>query len=112
MVVDYVPERGDIVWFDFSPQVGHEQAGTRPALVISPRVYNERSGMMLACPITSKIKRYPFEVRIKTQKMNGVVLADQIKNVDWRARKPSYGEKASDTVISETQGLVESLVSG
>ena len=112
MVGDYIPERGDIVWFDFSPQVGHEQAGTRPALVISPRIYNERSGMMLACPITSKIKSYPFEVRLKTKKMDGVVLADQIKNVDWRVRKPAYGEKASAAVLSETQGLVESLVSG
>ncbi|MBW4061564.1 endoribonuclease MazF [Candidatus Saccharibacteria bacterium] len=112
MVADYVPARGDIVWFDFSPQIGHEQAGTRPALVISSRNYNERSGMMLACPITSKIKGYPFEVRVKSKKMEGAVLADQIKNVDWRARKPAYEERASDNVISKTQGLIESLVSG
>lgn len=112
MVADYIPERGDIVWFDFSPQIGHEQAGTRPALVISPRIYNERSGMMLACPITSKIKNYPFEVRIKSKKIDGVVLADQIKNVDWRARKPAYDEKAREDVISTTQELIERLVSG
>ena len=112
MVVVYIPDRGDIVWFNFSPQIGHEQGGTRSALVISSRNYNERSGMMLACPITSKIKGYPFEVRIKSKKMEGVVLADQIKNVDWRARKPAYDERASDYVIFKTQGLIESLVSG
>ena len=112
MVADYVPERGHIVWFDFSPQMGHEQAGKRPALVISPRFYNERSGMMLACPITSKIKNYPFEVRIKTKKMDGAILADQVKSVDWRARKPSYGEGVDESVLSMTQSLIESLISG
>jgi len=112
MVADYIPERGDVVWFDFSPQIGHEQAGKRPALVISPRSYNERSGMMLACPITSKIKNYPFEVRIQTKKMDGAILADQVKSVDWQARKPSYGERVDESILSAAQSLIESLVSG
>jgi mRNA interferase MazF len=112
MVEDYTPDRGDVVWFNFSPHVGHEQAGVRPALVVSPISYNQRSGMMLACPITSKVKGYPFEVRIKTQKIDGVILADQVKNIDWHERKPEFGFKANVAVVSETQALIESLVNG
>jgi mRNA interferase MazF len=76
MVETYTPDRGDIVWFNFSPHVEHEQSGMRPALVMSPISYNHRSGMMLVCPITSKVKGYPFEVRIKIKKIDGVILAD------------------------------------
>jgi mRNA interferase MazF len=109
MVEAYIPNR---VWLNFSPQVGHEQAGLRPALVLSPIFYNQRSGMMLACPITSKIKQYPFEVRIKIKKIDGVILADQVKSLDWRERKPTLGGVADTETISRTQGLIESLVSG
>ena len=112
MVDTYIPKRGDIVWLNFSPQLGHEQAGLRPALVLSPIVYNQKSGMMLACPITSKIKQYPFEVRIKTKKIDGVILADQVKSLDWRERKPKLDGVADTETISRTQGLIESLVSG
>jgi len=112
MVASYIPDRGDIVWLDFNPQLGHEQAGTRPALVISPLAYNEKSGLMLACPITSKVKGYPFEVRIKAKKIDGSVLADQIKSLDWRARKPVFGVRANHEVTTRTQGLIESLVRG
>lgn len=83
--MDYIPEAGDIVWLDFDPQSGHEQAGHRPALVISPATYNGRTGLMLCCPLTSHIKNYPFEVVISGSRRN-VALADQIKNLDWRAR--------------------------
>lgn len=83
--MDYIPEAGDIVWLDFDPQSGHEQAGHRPALVISPATYNGRTGLMLCCPLTSQIKNYPFEVDISGSRRN-VALADQIKNLDWRAR--------------------------
>ena len=83
--MDYVPEAGDIIWLDFDPQSGHEQAGHRPALVISPASYNERTGLMICCPLTSQIKGYPFEVAISGARRN-VALADQIKNLDWRAR--------------------------
>lgn len=82
--MDYIPEAGDIVWLDFDPQSGHEQAGHRPALVISPATYNGRTGLMLCCPLTSQIKNYPFEVVISGSRRN-VALADQIKNLDWRA---------------------------
>ena len=83
--MDYIPEAGDIVWLDFDPQSGHEQAGHRPALVISPASYNGRTGLMLCCPLSSQIKNYPFEVAISGSRRN-VALADQIKNLDWRAR--------------------------
>jgi mRNA interferase MazF len=82
----FVPDRGDVVWIDFSPHEGHEQAGKRPALVLSPKIYNEQVGLMLCCPITTSIKGYPFEVPVKAIDKPGVVLADQIKSFDWRAR--------------------------
>ena len=83
----YVPDRGDIVWLQFTPQAGHEQAGHRPALVLSPASYNRRSGLMLCCPITSRVKGYPFEVALgEGEDLAGVVLADQVKSLDWKAR--------------------------
>lgn len=83
--MDYVPEAGDVVWLDFDPQSGHEQAGHRPALVISPVTYNRRTGLMLCCPLTSQVKGYPFEVAISGARPS-VALADQIKSMDWQAR--------------------------
>lgn len=112
MVKPFIPDRGDIVWVDFSPQAGHEQAGLRPALVVSPKSYNQPSGLMLACPITSKTKGYPFEVRIRVGEINGVILADQVKNLDWTARPTKLDKKATQDVISLTQRLIGSLVTG
>ena len=87
-MVRYVPERRDIVWINLSPQAGHEQAGRRPALVLSPRTYNKPSGLALFCPITNRAKGYPFEVRLPEQApVTGVVLADQLRNLDWHVRK-------------------------
>src|SRR5437588_6304808 len=84
----YVPERGDVVWLTLDPQADHEQAGRRPALVLSPAPYNGRVGLALFCPITGQIKGYPFEISLpQGLAVSGVVLADQIKNLDWRARK-------------------------
>lgn len=83
--MDYVPEAGDVVWLDFDPHSGHEQAGHRPALVISPATYNRRTGLMLCCPLTSQAKGYPFEVAISGARPS-VALADQIKSMDWQAR--------------------------
>jgi mRNA interferase MazF len=82
MVAGYIPDRGDIVWLNFSPQQGHEQAGLRPAIVLSPKSYNQSSKLMLACPITSKVKHYPFEVRVKANRIDGVVIADQVKSLE------------------------------
>jgi mRNA interferase MazF len=110
MVADYIPDRGDIVWLNFSPQQGHEQAGMRPAIILSPKSYNQNSKLMLACPITSKIKHYPFEVRIKANRIDGVILADQVKNLDWTMRDMSFAEKAPYEVLEHTQELIETLL--
>lgn len=106
------PDRGDIVWLDFSPNTGHEQGGVRPALVLSPIAYNSKSGLMLACPITSKIKGYPFEVRLQTGKIDGVVLADQLKNLAWRERKASFIAKAPESAMQQCSELIDALVNG
>ncbi len=84
---DYVPRRGDAIWIDFTPQTGHEQAGRRPAVVLSPESYNGKTGLAILCPITNQVKGYPFEVAISTGvEVTGVILADQVKSMDWKAR--------------------------
>jgi mRNA interferase MazF len=84
----YIPERGDLVWLTFNPQAGHEQAGRRPAVVVSPKAYNGKVGLGLFCPITSQVKGYPFEVAIpEGLPVGGVILADQVKSLDWKRRK-------------------------
>ena len=85
----YVPARGDVVWLDFDPQARHEQAGRRPALVLSTAAYNARSSLMVCCPVTSQIKGYPFEVPAAGSRVAGVVLADQVRSLDWPQRNAS-----------------------
>ena len=103
----YIPEKGDLIWLNFTPQSGHEQAGQRPAIVLSPSKYNSKTGLLIACPITSKIKGYPFEVQINCKKINGVVLSDQVKNLDWKTRNATFIEKASsDTLINVQEKLL------
>jgi len=110
MVKRYIPDRGDIVWLDFDPQVGHEQAGHRPAFVISPLTYNQRSNLALICPITSKTKGWKFEVELLDAKTKGFILADQIKSLDWNARRIKFIEKASDNVVDEVLSKIEALL--
>lgn len=84
----YIPRRGDVVWLSFNPQAGHEQASRRPAMVLSPEAYNARVGLALLCPVTSQVKGYPFEVAIPdNDRVSGVILADQVKSLDWRAHQ-------------------------
>lgn len=90
VMANYVPQSGDLVWLDFTPQSGHEQRGKRPALVVSPKEYNQKSGLCLCVPLTSKIKGYPFEVPCTIQDKEGVILSDQLKNVDFKARGASF----------------------
>lgn len=99
----YVPDRGDIVWVTLNPQKGREQKGRRPALIISPKIYNEKAQLALMCPITSKSKNYPFEVINISKKINGVVLADQIRSLDWIGRQTAFIEKASSLTLKEVQ---------
>ena len=107
----YVPDRGDIVWLQFNPPAGHEQAGHRPALVLSPVSYNRRSGLMLCCPMTSQKKGYPFEVVIAVDTdRESVVLADQVKSLDWKARKAVKKGTASIDVIAETLSKLQTLL--
>lgn len=105
----YIPQSGDIVWLQFDPQAGHEQAGHRPALVVSPARYNQTRGMMLCCPMTSRIKGYPFEVVVSSDPPSAV-LADQIKSLDWRASNAQFKEKAPAAVLAEVQGRIRALI--
>jgi len=98
----YIPDQGDLVWLDFDPQTGHEQAGRRPALVLSPKSYNQATKLMLCCPVTSRVKSYPFEVAIVgAAKISGVVLSDQIRSLDWVARNAQFIDGVSGEVLLE-----------
>ena len=109
----HVPDAGDIVWLAFSPQAGHEQAGRRPALVLSPSVYNRKSGLALFCPITSNTKGYPFEVGLPAKgEVTGVVLADQVKSLDWRTRRVRFVCSAPPTVVGEVLEKSSILLGG
>jgi len=111
MVDNYIPQRGDIIWLEFNPQAGHEQAGKRPALVISPEKYNQKTDLALVCPITSQIKGYPFEVLIPSGlAIQGVVLADQIKNLDWKVRKAQFFCEAPNSLLQEVVEKISLLI--
>ncbi len=110
MVKKYIPKQGDIILISFDPTVGHEQRGSRPAIVVSATEYNTRTGMMLVCPVTSKGKGYIFEVKIKGNKINGFILVDQIRSMDWFARKPKFVEKCKTEELSQIKLLIASLV--
>jgi len=108
---NYCPKRGDIVWLSFNPQAGHEQAGRRPALVLSPLLYNRKVGLALHCPVTSEIKGYPFEVKIPSGlDVSGVILADQIKSLDWTARKATFVCSLPEETIREVLGKAGTLL--
>lgn len=106
----WVPDAGDIVWVDFDPQAGHEQAGHRPALVLSPLSYNQRRGMLICCPMTSRIKGYVFEA-VVTHDPPSVVLADQIRSLDWRARQATRKGRVDAAVLADVQAKIRSLLS-
>ena len=105
----YVPNAGDIVWLNFTPQAGHEQAGHRPALVVSPLAYNEKTSLMICCPLTTQIKNYPFEVFIGGVPPNAV-LADQVKSVDWRSRKAKSKGRVSPEQLAEVRAKIRALI--
>ena len=107
----YVPERGDVVWINFDPQMGHEQAGRRPALVLSERDYNGKLGLVVVCPVTNQVKGYPFEVLIPNYlAVMGVVLVDQIKNLDWQARRAAYLCTMPAAVVTAVRDRIRKLV--
>lgn len=107
----FVPDRGDLIWLDFNPQTGHEQKGRRPALVISPAIYNTKAGLALVCPVTSQKKGYPFEVSLgNNKKIKGVVLADQIKSIDWQGRGAELISRGNGVVLDKVRELLKVLV--
>jgi len=107
----YIPDRGDVVWLQFDPQAGHEQAGKRPALVLSPAAYNGRVGLALMCPITSQQKGYPFEVVLPAgMRIQGVVLADQVKSLDWRSRRAERVGAVSRSVLDDAVAKIRVLL--
>ena len=110
---DYVPDRGDLVWLDFDPQLGREQAGHRPAFIVSPLAFNRLSSLVFLCPVTSKVKGFSFEVPLADDSLSthGVVLIHHLRSVDWRARKIKFIEKAPQKVIEEVLDKLEPLVS-
>jgi mRNA interferase MazF len=105
----YVPEAGDIVWLQFDPQAGHEQAGHRPALVLSPSAYNGKTGLMLCCPMTTQLKGYPFEVRISGTR-SSAALADQVKSLDWGVRRAARKGSVSAAELSEVRAKAIALI--
>lgn len=111
MTKAYVPEAGDIVWINFSPQSGREQAGHRPALVLSPSRYNGKTSLMLACPITTQIKGYPFEVLLSGDP-ESVVLSDHIRLIDWKARKAKKKGKVAQNELEEVRAKILPLMGG
>lgn len=110
---NYVPERGDVVWLSFDPQAGHEQAGRRPAVILSPSLYNRNSGLAVVVPITSQIKDYPFEVQIPAGlQLTGVILTDHLKSVDWRARKAERMSRLPEETLREALKKAALLITG
>ncbi|RUA16308.1 MAG: endoribonuclease MazF [Clostridia bacterium] len=109
----YRPDRGDIIWLTFHPQTGHEQAGRRPALVLSPVAYNAKVGLAILCPITSRIKGYPFEVMIPDGlQVTGVILSDQVKSLDWKARNAELVCRAPQATVDEVLQKLKALLNG
>lgn len=106
----YVPDRGDIVWLNFTPQSGHEQMGKRPALTLSPKEYNSKVRLALFCPITSSIKGYPFEVKLSSPDVTGVVLSDQIKSLDWETRQAEFIRKVRPEELTEVLEKIKLLL--
>ena len=111
MKSNYIPQRGDVVWINMHPQARHEQAGRRPAIVLSPRSYNGKVGLALFCPVTNQIKGYPFEVIIPSGlKITGAILSDQVKSLDWKIRNTEYYSKVPETVVLEILKKLSTLL--
>jgi len=109
--IDYIPDKGHIIWITCNPQAGHEQMGRRPALVLSPSAYNERTNLAIMCPVTSSIKGYPFEVVIPDNlPIAGVILADQVKSLDWKIRKAEYCCDVKSDIMKEVLSKLQALL--
>lgn len=107
--MNYIPDVGDVVWIDFDPQAGHEQAKRRPAVVLTPKAYNEKTSLFICVPLSTKIKGYPFEVLIEGDK-DSVALSDHVKSLDWNARRAEYKTKVSQDELKEIQKRIALLL--
>lgn len=107
---NYVPEKGDLVWLDFTPQAGHEQKGRRPAICVSKKAYNQKVGLAVFCPVTRHIKGYPFEIILQNHSISGCILSDQVKNLDWKQRNCDFIEKANVDEIGTTIENIKLLI--
>jgi mRNA interferase MazF len=110
MVKNYIPEQGDVVYISFNPSKGHEQAGRRPALIISKTNFNAASSLIICCPITSKRKGYPFEVEVKSGKIDGVILCDHLRSFDSNTRKPLFIQKIDEPTLQKVKDYVISII--
>lgn len=112
MATEYVPDVGDVIWLDMNPRVGHEQSGRRPALVLTSAIYNGKTGMAVACPITNQEKGFPFEVPLYgfTSNTTGVVLSDQLRAFDWKIRQAEYKDKADETIVTWVKDKIATLL--
>jgi len=110
VVATYVPEAGDIVWLDFDPQAGREQGRRRPALVLTDRSYNRASGLVVVCPLTSQRKPYPFSLPVVVDKVEGAVLVDHLKSMDWRVRNVKFHSKADPTLLNQARSYIAVLL--
>jgi mRNA interferase MazF len=106
----YVPDTAEVVWLEFDPQAGHEQAGHRPALVISPAAYNGKSGLMVCCPISTKINGHPFEVLTQVDGVDGAVLSDQVKSLDWKIRRAKRKAVVNADVMRHVRAKIKALL--
>jgi mRNA interferase MazF len=109
VVKEYIPKQGDIVVLTFDPQAGHEQQGRRPALIVSNEVFNKNVGLAIACPITNTNRNFPFHVKLDSLEISGFVMSEQVKSIDFRARKVKFVEKASDELLAQVLGIIESV---
>ena len=110
MVARYTPQKGDLVILSFSPQAGHEQQGRRPALIISNTAFNERMGLAIACPITNTNRHSPFHIAVDSDKLTGFIMTEQVKSIDYQARKIQLVEKAKTSTMNQVLGIVESVI--
>ena len=110
MVARYIPRSGDLIWLDFDPQSGREQAKRRPALVITDETYNRASGLVVVCPLTSRRKPYPFVVPVSVDKIEGAVLVDHLKSLDWAARRAQFHSKADPALLAQARAYVAVLL--
>jgi mRNA interferase MazF len=111
MEKNYIPKRGDLIWIDMQPQAGHEQSGRRPAIVLSPAIYNAKVGLAILCPITSQRKEYPFEVALpEGLKITGVILSDQVKSLDWNVRNAEFCDRVPGHIIEEVLMKINTLL--